>query len=531
MLLGGLCLLGLGLRLLGLANIWYHPDEVSWIVRRMWPSPNIHFFNYPGLVLYLTYALDLLFYLLAKFLLGGLGVVSLGDFFSVPRLSLLFWGRLPSVLFGSAAIVWGFGLGKGLAGRIAGLYLAGLMAFSPILILHSHYGTVDMALTCWLFISLGLSFVIWRTGAKFAYLLGGLTLGLASATKYNGILAGLPLLAGHFFRTWPHWAGRAKFAKILFQRQWLTSLALAFVTFCLLNPLIFFDWPEAYKDFQYEFGQKLNDGTLSASQLLANLRRGCDLVGDEIGLVQAALAAGGLIWLWRRSAPATAILLIYLMSHFGLICLASPRSFASRYALPIFPGLLVLVAIGGQSLVTLTGQALAKIRWSCFPPWFWPKILPAIVFLALFWGQRQSIMTTLSLFVFPDTRQLATLWIRDNIPLGARVFVEDNGGYGPYVPDDLYQVRDFSLGNRKNDERDLAVMLADGERYIITSSMLRDFNQQRLNPAFDKALSESPRLRKIKIFQVPERQRGFHNPVISVYEVIPGLVDVNLNKK
>jgi len=77
-------------------------------------------------------------------------------------------------------------------------------------VVHSHYFTVNVAGAMWVALVLVLAERIWRSGSVWWYLLAGLAIGLATATKYLGLLLILPVLTVHLLGR-----GRGRSLKVL----------------------------------------------------------------------------------------------------------------------------------------------------------------------------------------------------------------------------------------------------------------------------------------------------------------------------
>ena len=116
---------------------------------------------------------------------------------------LLFWGRLPvvglSVLLGLYVFLWS----RDRFGAPAGITALGLYAFSPNVLAHSHFVTLDIGLACFTTITL---YHLWRwhrSKRRVHLAATGLALGAALATKFSAaillvpapVLLGAPLLA------------------------------------------------------------------------------------------------------------------------------------------------------------------------------------------------------------------------------------------------------------------------------------------------------------------------------------------------
>ncbi len=101
---------------------------------------------------------------------------------------LFFWGRLPIVLLSLLLGFFVYKWASELYGVSAGIAALFLYVFSPGIIAHSRFVTMDIGLSCFTFISL---YYLWRhvrCGKPGCRMLTGLYLGLALGTKYSAVI-------------------------------------------------------------------------------------------------------------------------------------------------------------------------------------------------------------------------------------------------------------------------------------------------------------------------------------------------------
>lgn len=190
--------LALAVRLIGLrwglpnADRWYsyHPDEssrqiVGAVFNLLQGDFNPHFFNYPSLTVYATWAM---YWVLT---LCGFGhSVELGTGYPWGTVhDVILAGRVFSVLCGALTAPLVFLIGRRLQLGPWALLAAVLMALAPGHVQQSHFATVDVPATFFIALCVYLSL---RAKEAKGLLLAGFIAGLAAGTKYN---AGLVLLA------------------------------------------------------------------------------------------------------------------------------------------------------------------------------------------------------------------------------------------------------------------------------------------------------------------------------------------------
>lgn len=178
------------------AERWYsyHPDEsdkqiVGAVVRLLGGEANPHFFNYPSLTIYLTYAV---YNLLAVFQLTTQATAPTEYPWALVR-DIIFAGRLVSAFLGAATAPLVFLLARRLDLGKAAILAGILAAFLPGHLQHSHFATVDVPAT---FFCVWCLFLTAKAENSKTLIWAGLFAGLAAATKYNAILVVIaPLLA------------------------------------------------------------------------------------------------------------------------------------------------------------------------------------------------------------------------------------------------------------------------------------------------------------------------------------------------
>ena len=208
--------LALGLRMWGIAYdlpLIYHPDEpvnLSLSLQIFKTGDlNPHFFNYPSLFFYLNALAYIPFYgfgkLIGVFASRGdlLSPVSLGlGITYAPMPSLVLLGRSLTLAFGVGSVLLVYLSGKQLTRQpFTGLLAVGMLAVSPTNVALSRVATPDIMVTFWILGAFWAAVLLSQHGKTWPYIVGGLCVGLAAGSKYNGALIGLALIAAHFLRS------------------------------------------------------------------------------------------------------------------------------------------------------------------------------------------------------------------------------------------------------------------------------------------------------------------------------------------
>jgi 4-amino-4-deoxy-L-arabinose transferase-like glycosyltransferase len=330
------------------------PDEQN-VVPRAWRMThgaglNPHFFDWPTLV---TYAL-------APFQAwqGGPSYVT---------------GRLVIVAFALAGVGAAWWLGSAAYGTVAAAVAAAVTAVETTHVAFSHAAVTDVPLTTLVTVALALLV----TGR---FELAGVAIGLATAAKYPGILAVVPLVVV----AWPQW------------RRLSLSLALACVAFFAASPFVLLDagrtW-SALARVQREHRRGWLGFEHDHWSGIAFAGRLWDGLGPVLLIASAAL----FVALARRSRRGDVVLAVFVVAYYA--SLLPLHSHFPRYVLPLVPA---LGALAGRF------RALAPVT-----------LLLLIVPLA--WSIRDDSRLTRT-----DTRIVAARWITAHVPKGSRIAAESS---------------------------------------------------------------------------------------------------------
>ena len=359
---------------------------------------NPHYFVNPPAYTYLLHLVFAVWY-------GGREGVS--STFAVDQGEVFIIARVVSAVVGTLA-VWALYLaGARLFDRRVGLIAAALLAVAFLPVFYAHLALNDVPTLAPICLSLWGTAGILRRGRMVDYVLAGVGLGLACATKYTGGIVLLPLLAAIALR---------RDVKGL-----VVAGVLSIAAFFVANPYAFID--------HGAFHQGLVHQSTAADDGLGKL-----------GLTQTS---GIVYYLWTFTwglgwapviAAAIAVAVLAMRDPGALVVLApapvafllfmgTQGRFFGRWLMPIFPLICILAAY----LAVLLVDRLAARRPALAP------VLLAVVAIALCGqGLVYSVHEGLVLSR-PDTRNLARDWLVANVPEHTRIVVE------PVVPDSWAQ--------------------------------------------------------------------------------------------
>lgn len=309
--------------------------------------------------------------------------------------------RLFFVVCGVACVFLLWKLGRQLGGARLGLAAAALLAVNANHIELSQIIRTDMQATVFMLLATLSSLAIAREGRMRDYLLAGLFVGLACATKWPAALIALsPLCAGlDRMRRDP----RERYRLAAFAAASLGALLIA-------SPYLVLDYDTVLRNLSGE-ARPVHPGATGGG-FFANLRwYVANPFRASFGIAGLLLVAVGIVWKGpERRTWAIAVLPGYLAF---LVVVAAQALRWERWVVPLMPIACLAAARG------LCGLAdLLRTRSGYRGPWIEAA---AVLALAL------PMMHTASVKAAErnnDTRQIASAWVRTHVPEGRSILVE-----------------------------------------------------------------------------------------------------------
>ncbi len=354
--------------------------------------------------------------------------------------------RVAAALLGTGALWLLYVTGARLFNRAVGLLAAAIEAVAFLPAFYAHLALNDVPTLFPLTLSLLGSAGVLRKGRRRDYLLAGLGLGLACASKYTAGIVLLPLLAAAVTRYLDVEPGAQAY---VIGRRAVVGLALAgiaaLLAFLIANPYAVLD----YQDFHSEL---VHQSTLSAE---AQGKLGAPQEGGllyylwsltwGLGWVPALAALGGMFAVWRKERRLGFMLVpapLLFLAFMGL-----QGRYFGRWLLPIFPILCLLAAFFSlrlvEEIVRLASRQRARTVGVSGPsddadrassratgrPVRKLGVVALVVTALLAQGLVYSVHSGLVLSR-ADTRNLTRAWMVANVPKGALIVAE------PVSPDE-----------------------------------------------------------------------------------------------
>jgi 4-amino-4-deoxy-L-arabinose transferase-like glycosyltransferase len=404
---------------------------------------NPHFFDYPGLYIYIQAAVACL-----RFIAGAnAGHWTTLDQFTSANFYL--WGRGVTALFGTWTVLLVYQVGMRWGTRVAAL-AAGLMAVMPLHVRESHYVLTDVPVTFFVTLTLLLTLRAHERERALDFVWAGAAAGLAAATKYPGALVlMLPLLT--VFMT-----PATKPSRLIGS---LAVLAAGGAAFLIAAPYTLLDLPSFLNAYGYlasHYSAPNPMGEAPSVTYYKHLSRSLGvpatllvLTGLGLGAVRATRGPGRVRWTVTILFP---IVFFYFLSGQSLVY--------GRYLLPLLPFVCLLAAAGCVSGVSL-------LRRFDIPRWVRTATIAAVTIAALLFPALQSI-GFVRMIARTSTVEQAYEWIRTNLPKGSKVIVETDAlrlDPGTYSAANVPQlVLDFRA------PQDYEAYRKAGTQYIIASS-------------------------------------------------------------
>jgi hypothetical protein len=400
-----LLLVTLGLHLWGIRQglpYSYNVDEATHFVPRAIGffshdyNPN-YFLNPPGY----SYLLHIIF----ELWFGSGDAVSRA--YTVDPTQVFVLARVVAAVLGTIAVWLTYLAGERLFGRTVALLGAAIFAVAFLPNFYSHLALNDVPTLAPVALSLYGAAGVLRRGWRRDYVISGVAIGLAAATKYTGGITIICLLAAAA-------CDGAGGATLVALRRLAVALLAALAAFVLANPFSILDFSAfqagvATQQSLAGGAEPVKVGTTAASGTAYYLWT----FTWGLGWAPSLAAVGGAVLLLVRRRLTMALVLLPAPIAY-IVFMGDQQRFFGRWLLPIFP---IVALLGAYATVEL-------VRWIVRTRGV-PVLVAAGVAVVVMLGQ--GLATSIHNDVVmsrPDTRNLARQWMVAHVPAGSKVVIE-----------------------------------------------------------------------------------------------------------
>jgi 4-amino-4-deoxy-L-arabinose transferase-like glycosyltransferase len=419
-----------GLRLWGVKQglpYVYDVDEyghfVPEAVRMFGHGLNPHYFVNPPALTYVLHAAFGVWF----GLLGSSSHASIAREFALGPERFFLLARVVVALLGTVSVWLLYLLGARLFDRAVGLLASAVIAVAFLPVFYGHLALNDAPTLVGLTLSLLGTAGVLRRGRMIDYLLAGVGLGLAAATKYTAGVMLLPLLGAAVAQ---YRDGAREHRREVAIGTGI-ALVAALAAYLIANPYSLLD----FHAFRAELELQSQYTEQSTASWIGGPKQGSFIYylwsfTWGLGWIPALAALGGAVSIWRRDRRVGWVLVPVAVLY--LLFLGLQGRYFGRWLLPIFPIVCLLAALFAVQSAALLGRLLTRLpivrgRRSIGLPL---RVALAALAVVALCGQG-AIYSVHSGLVLSraDTRNLTRDWMVAHVPVGAHIVVE------PVVPD------------------------------------------------------------------------------------------------
>jgi 4-amino-4-deoxy-L-arabinose transferase-like glycosyltransferase len=413
------------------------PEIMDRAVRMMKTGDfNPHFYDYPSLYIYVQVIVAIVRFITgaAAGKWGSLAEASTFDFYV--------WGRAMTAAIGTATVWLVYSAGLRWGTRTA-LLAAAVMAVMPSHVRESHFVLTDVPTTFFVMLTFLLSLRASEQPRTASFALAGVAAGLATATKYNGVVAlAMPLIACVMTPS----TGTARLHAAL------AAVGGCGAAFLIAAPYTLLDLPAFLNQFAHLSWQYRNQTVIGSIPIiyLKHLRNAFHwpttflvMVGFGLGLARVYAGPERLKWTLAITVP---LLYFWFISNQHIVF--------GRYLLPIVPFLALLAAAAVAWIIN-------RVPRSRVPRAARKAIAAALMLIAVVPVSIDAVRFNADVSR-TWTTEMAYRWLLTNVPAGTSIAIESRGLLLPpsYKSSNVPQLRIHSA----------AEYAADGVDYLVASS-------------------------------------------------------------
>ena len=327
--------------------------------------------------------------------------------------------RVVAAVLGTVAVWLTYLAGERFFNRTVALLGAAIFGLAFLPVFYSHLALNDVPTLAPVALALYGTAGVLRNGARREYVLAGVGVGLAAATKYTGGIMAVCLVAAAV----GDGAGGTPLTALTTLRRLGLALACAALAFLAANPYAVLDFTAFHAGLTTQQSlaggsdpEKL--GTTAASGTAFYLWT----LTWGLGWAPSLAAAGGSVLLVVRRRLALALVLLPAPIAF-IVFMGDQQRYFARWLMPIFP---IIALLGAYAVVEL-------LRWLIRARRMPVLLAVAVATIVMLAQSLTSVVHNDLVLSRADTRNLTRQWMVDHVPAGAKVVVE------PVVSDDWGQ--------------------------------------------------------------------------------------------
>lgn len=380
-----------------------------------------NWYNVPAATLMDVLALLYWLYGLGGMLLGQFdSIAAAGDAYRADVSHFFVIARVVTAISGLGVVVVTYALLRELRVHVFWAAMAALLvAVSFALIKFSALVRPDMLMTTFLLAAVIVSMRALKSPSAKMFLVAGIFLGLAAASKYPGAVAIVPIVAAN--------------STLVIQERitprrgllWLGVTALAaMVVVAIVAPYLYINFGETIRAVAGE-ARSTHLGATGAGFLSDFWRYLSEALPWGVGVNATIVGIIGLVAMLLFQRPRIASITFW----FFLAFISFLSLWWARWALPLLP----LAAIGAAFVLE---QIDIRLRARRPGRWIWvPRVVVAAI---LIWPLVESTTAAvLPMATNDDTRLRAIEWIEENVPEGSTLLIDS---YTTQLPTDRYDI-------------------------------------------------------------------------------------------
>lgn len=306
-------------------------------------------------------------------------------------------GRMMCLLSAVVTFVLLFGAGNKFFGTQTGLLSALLCAVSAVFIIQAHFLSGYILAIMWMTGVLWVLGHVVETGGRKVYLWAGIFIGLATGSRYMGIIMVLPLIVTFLVRK--NWKAEIPYL--------LGSLCVAFLAFFIAAPFSVLHLRELYASYQHISGVMELKTSVFDQGAYRFFVRPWMFFWTGVGPALTVFIIMGIGMSLKNITPKKMILWAWILPFYFLMSL-SPTQLSLYYIFLLVP-VLVLASVGFNQAV-LASKGFVKTTLFLI-------LSLTVVFSLMYAGMYVHLLAK------PDPRTEAGDWIQKEIPIETSIGV------------------------------------------------------------------------------------------------------------